>query len=184
MTPFQLSENVIKNLAIKDVDLLLTGYSGAGPYPQCFENLSKKNKIIEGKKKKEKFLDMSMSYIKSTKAKYYIPFAGTYYLAGKLAKLQNKRGVPSIDEAYNKIDKLIEINKLSTKSIKLNYETDLSLKNYNLSKVYKPIKKKLFNNFINKISKKKLNYEKLKKVETNEILNLSRTAFEKYKLKK
>ena len=30
----------------KKIDLILTGYGGAGPYPQCFDNL----KLIEKKK--------------------------------------------------------------------------------------------------------------------------------------
>ena len=41
--PYKLAENITKNKnKFQDIDILFTGYAGAGPYPQCFENLSDK----------------------------------------------------------------------------------------------------------------------------------------------
>ena len=120
-SPFKLSERVIKkNKSLQNVDLLLTGYGGAGPFPQCFQNLSEKEKNNEAKRKEENFINQSISYIESTNTKNYLPFAGTYYLAGKLSKLHYKRGVPSINKAYNKIDKYLKSKSIKTKSIKIN----------------------------------------------------------------
>ena len=34
----------------KDIDLALVNYNARGPYPSCFENLSKKNKLSECKR--------------------------------------------------------------------------------------------------------------------------------------
>ena len=42
---------------------------------------------------------MGLDYIKATKPKYYMPFAGTYTLAGRLAKLERFRVVPRLEEA-------------------------------------------------------------------------------------
>ena len=39
----------------KHIDLLLTGYGGAGAYPQCFDNLSNNEKINEANNKKNFF---------------------------------------------------------------------------------------------------------------------------------
>jgi UDP-MurNAc hydroxylase len=184
-SPFKLSEKVIKkNKSLQNLDLLLTGYGGAGPFPQCFQNLSEKDKNKEAKKKEENFIKQSISYIQSTNTKNYIPFAGTYYLAGKLSKLQYKRGVPSIDETYNKIDKYLKSNSIKTKSIKINLEATLSLKDFASSEKYKPLNSKLIKNYIKKISKRKLDYEKLKSPESNEIFALSQTAFERFINKK
>ena len=44
----------------KKIDVLLTGYCGAGPYPQCFENLNTEEKKQEGFKKEKFFLDQSL----------------------------------------------------------------------------------------------------------------------------
>lgn len=184
-SPFKLSEKVIKkNKSLQNLDLLLTGYGGAGPFPQCFQNLSGKDKNKEAKKKKENFIKQSISYIQSTNTKNYIPFAGTYYLAGKLSKLQYKRGVPSVDETYNKIDKYLKSNSIKTRSIKINLEATLSLKDFATSEKYKPLNNKLIKNYIKKISKRKLDYEKLKSPESSEIFSLSQTAFKRFINKK
>ena len=90
--PYDLSNHIIKTKVLKDfkkINLLLTGYGGAGAYPQCFENLSTIQKNYESKKKQENFLTQSINYITLTKPEHYIPFAGTYVLSGKLNLLQN-----------------------------------------------------------------------------------------------
>jgi UDP-MurNAc hydroxylase len=47
--PYQLAHQTLKIIKNhhKNIDILLTGYGGAGPYPQCFDNLSYKEKIID-----------------------------------------------------------------------------------------------------------------------------------------
>ena len=73
----------------KHIDLLLTGYGGAGAYPQCFDNLSNNEKIKEANNKKNFFLKQALEYLKIVKPYYYLPFAGTYTLTGKLSELQD-----------------------------------------------------------------------------------------------
>ena len=52
--PFELAIDVTKYIKEKynKIDMLLVGYLGAGPYPQCFENLSTKEKEIAADNKK------------------------------------------------------------------------------------------------------------------------------------
>ena len=123
--PFQLAENTIKSKVLKDfkkIDFLLTGYGGAGPYPQCLDNLSLVDKIKEGNKKKFNFLKQSLDFINLIKPNYYMPFAGTYVLTGKLNKLQHLRGVPLVDEAYEFLEKNIDKSK-NIKAIRLNNDS-------------------------------------------------------------
>ena len=70
---FELSKNVINkiNQKFEKIDVLLHGYCGAGPYPQCFENLDNNQKILAGKKKENYFLKQGLSFIKEFKPKFY-----------------------------------------------------------------------------------------------------------------
>ena len=164
--PFDLAKHAIKERVLKDfsnVDVLLTGYGGAGPYPQCFENLSNDEKIGESKKKEINFLNQALNFIELTNPEYYLPFAGTYVLTGKLNVLQNLRGVPSIDQAYEYLIK--QINKLNLKKppkpIMLNTDKSYNFTNDKYSSEYVKLD---LNKFIiyqkNYLSNLKLDYEK------------------------
>ena len=127
--PFELAKHVIKKKVLKEfnkIDVLFTGYGGAGPYPQCFDNLSKDAKIKESKKKEISFLNQAINFIELTKPEYYLPFAGTYVLSGKLNFLQNLRGVPSIDQAYEYINKKIKLLNIKSSSKPIMLNTDKS----------------------------------------------------------
>ncbi|HVA50824.1 MAG TPA: MBL fold metallo-hydrolase [Pirellulales bacterium] len=111
--PFELARESMA--AVKqqyaDVDLLLTGYSGAGPYPQCFPQLSSAERDRAAAAKKSQFLEQAQSFIVATRPRFYIPFAGTYTLAGKLARLNSCRGVPELEEArdfFERVDAPID----------------------------------------------------------------------------
>lgn len=106
--PYELSKSLIKKILkkFKKIDLLLTGYSGAGPFPQCFKDYSNKKKNILANKKKKQFLNQAVRYIKDLNPNYVMPFAGTYFLGSKLHKLNDKRGVPTRYEAYKYLMRL------------------------------------------------------------------------------
>tara|TARA_Y100000590_G_scaffold457061_2_gene608879 strand:+ start:5277 stop:6632 length:1356 start_codon:yes stop_codon:yes gene_type:complete len=183
--PFELSKEVVKKIKkkYKNIDVLLTGYGGAGPYPQCIDNFSIEEKLIESKKKQENFLNQTIEYIKIIKPKYYLPFAGTYTLSGKLSNLQNLRGVPSIDDAYNFIDKKLKTyTELSNiKSIKINPESIFDVKKEKCEKDYKIFDHDNFKNYVLKnLVNRKLSYENDEEVEFNEIFELTKTAHKRY----
>jgi UDP-MurNAc hydroxylase len=98
---FGLAQSMLPRIANEfgKVDFLLTGYSGAGPYPQCFSSLSVEEKQKAGAAKKVKFLNDGIGYIKALSPRFVMPFAGTYILAGPLSRLNDLRGVPEIEEA-------------------------------------------------------------------------------------
>ena len=115
--PFDLAKHtIIKNNLAEDIDLLLVGYAGAGPYPQCFDlEPDLMQKEIAAKKKK--FLDYAVNYIDLVRPKFYVPFAGTYILGGPLSELNSRRGVPTLSEAIKYID--MNISVLSCKGIEM-----------------------------------------------------------------
>ena len=88
----EMMTNKLKDAA-GDVDILLCGYTGAGPYPQTYFDIFDPNLSIEADKKKSSFFDRYKRLIKNIDAKINIPFAGKYILGGKLAHLNASRGV-------------------------------------------------------------------------------------------
>ena len=101
--PYELAKSTFKDIKKQydKINVLLTNYGGAGPYPQCFENLNSKEKIIAAQSKEKQFLNQAINYIDEFKPNYYLPFAGTYTLTGKLSNLQTLRGVSTFDNAIN-----------------------------------------------------------------------------------
>lgn len=84
---------------IGEVDVLLGHYGGAGPFPQCFVDLSEQEKIEKAKTLAHSFLFRLTNAAKIVKAKYVMPFAGQYVLGGRLAPLNRFRSVVSLSEA-------------------------------------------------------------------------------------
>jgi UDP-MurNAc hydroxylase len=101
--PFELSEATIKSNGLDKigVDLLLVGYGGAGPYPQCFEFDTVDQKREAARAKERQFLEQAIKYIELLKPKAFAPFAGTYILGSRLAPLTEFRGVPSLQKALD-----------------------------------------------------------------------------------
>ena len=80
--PYELSKFSAKEIKQQydEIDMLLIGYGGAGPYPQCFK-MKNEEKILEAKKKSQEFLTQGEQYINLFQPKFYMPFAGRYTLA-------------------------------------------------------------------------------------------------------
>lgn len=100
--PYSLAKETIKRIlnTHPTIDLLLTGYSGAGAYPQCYEHYSDEEKLfLHGDRYRKLNLDNGGSFIEAVKPTNYMPFAGTYTLAGKVSKLEKFKGVHTIEYA-------------------------------------------------------------------------------------
>jgi len=82
----------LKSVA-NEVDILLCGYTGAGPYPQTYFDASDDQLVVEANNKKLDFFERYKTLVKTIDAKVNIPFAGKYILGGKLAALNDYRGV-------------------------------------------------------------------------------------------
>ena len=177
--PFDLAQeavNIVKSKYNK-IDFLLVGYAGAGPYPQCFE-LSDQERFKAESFKKNQFLNQGEKYIDLIKPDFYMPFAGTYTLTGSLSNMQNKRGVPELDESliYFKNSDIIDHN--ICKPILLNSYEYFNLETQKSSKDYIPIDLKKKQQYINKVlSKRKLDYENDEIPSIDSILELIPNSF-------
>ena len=63
--PFELAKSTFIDIKkqYENITCLLTGYGGAGPYPQCFENLNLDEKKVAAEKKEKQFLKQAIDYI-------------------------------------------------------------------------------------------------------------------------
>ena len=187
--PIELAQSTFKEIKkqYEKIDILLTGYGGAGPYPQCFENLNLDQKKLSASLKERQFLNQAIKFIDEIKPKYYLPFAGTYTLTGKLSNLQNLRGVPNIDRAYNFFENYYFSKKMSDiiKPLKLNPESTFDLSINELDKPYKKLNQEEHILYIkDKLNNKKLTYENDKNPNFDEIYELAKKAFIKFSDKK
>lgn len=179
--PFDLAKEAIEVVLrdYKSIDFLLVGYAGAGPYPQCFE-LPDDERLRAEESKKTQFLSQGERFVKFVNPKYYMPFAGTYTLAGSLSKLQNKRGVPELDEAGEYFSNSSLINHELSKMVLLNTYEYFDLAAQKQSKKYIPIDSLKKEAYIeNILSKRKLDYEHDDEPSVDEILKLVPDAFKR-----
>ncbi len=180
--PFELAKNSLNEIKNKynNIDLLLTGYQNASPYPQCFDNLDDNQKILEGKKVALSCLNRSLSSINLLKPKYFLPFAGTYILTGSLSKIDYQRGVPNIDDAF----KYLSEKQNFSKPLMLSSESEFDLDKEIYSKEYEKFDTKKYNEYLEFISAKKFDFENNNYPNIDEIFDLSKSAHVKYLEKK
>lgn len=172
--PYDLAKEAVDVVAknYENIDFLLVGYGGAGPYPQCF-HLSDNERVKAEESKKLQFLSQGEKYIKLVNPNFYMPFAGTYTLAGSLSELQNKRGVPELHEAVDYFLSSLEINQKHSKPILLNTYEFFDLETHSQSKKYSPIDKDEKATYIDTVlSKRKLEYEYDVEPKLEELLEL------------
>ena len=79
-------------------DILLCGYTGAGPYPQTYFDGDDPHLPVEAERKKQAFFKRYLRVTEAFGAEVNIPFAGQYVLGGKLAGLNEHRGVADATE--------------------------------------------------------------------------------------
>lgn len=137
-----------------EVDIFLTGYTGAGPYPQTYFDLNNKKDLLkEANLKKKSFFDRYKYITKIMNASVNIPFAGKYILGGKLCKLNEYRGVADP----------IEIKSFDNKAVILDDNAgEISTTNLKPTKIrnQRYCEKKRKKRFA-QLKSKKMDYEKL-----------------------
>jgi len=107
--PFAMAQQALGKVKSHygDIDMLLVGYSGAGEYPQCFPDLGRQERELAEKKKRTEFLRQAECTVRALAPRYALPFAGQYTLCGRLAELDDNRGVPELDEARAHLAKAV-----------------------------------------------------------------------------
>ena len=180
--PFELSkESCIEIKKLYDeIDLLLVGYSGAGPYPQCFE-MNETKKMSEAKNKKLQFLQQAEDYINLLEPKYFMPFAGRYTLGGNLADLNDYRGVTELDDTIEYFNNSSKCDTIKSKCLLLNSESIFDLENFSSSSEYQKINLTEKSNYIkNILSNQKFDYESEIFPSKNELSKLFSNCYNRF----
>ena len=177
--PYELASHTIRanKLNEKRIDLLLVGYAGAGPYPQCFEFDTLDEKIDAARAKQAQFLDQAKKYINLIKPLAFAPFAGTYTLGSRLSGLNDYRGVPPISEATELLDSAsknstgILLGKLDVYDV----ASQKVIKNYDTHALTR-------DEYINQITRNSLDYD-YDDWDDTELNILSQSAYKRFQLK-
>jgi len=178
--PFELASHTIRENKLDEmnIDLLLVGYAGAGPYPQCFIFDSKDDQIAEAKAKEQQFLKQAVEYISLLHPTHFAPFAGTYTLGSRLNSLNEFRGVPSVlkatqylKETVMEVSKGIYLEQFDTFDLQ-SQELTKSGEKYALTK----------EQYIEEISRKPLDYDD-DNWDENELGDLIEGAYIRFKSK-
>lgn len=146
--PFGLARHCEKEIReqYQSIDFMLVGYAGAGPYPQCFSNLSQEEKQNAAARKRAQFLKQGVDFLQLFQPRYFMPFAGTYTLGGVYAKLNSLRGVPEIDDA------LAEMNaQVKSQGMLLNTGEYFDLVSETASSDYQPYDRDEKNRYVSEV---------------------------------
>jgi UDP-MurNAc hydroxylase len=168
-----------------DVDLLLTAYSGAGAYPQCFPQLSREEKDRAAAAKKLQFLTQGENFIRAVRPRYYMPFAGTYTLAGRLAALNSHRGVPEVQEACEFYRRSGRIDHERSRCILLASHGQIDLASGEVSSDEEPVDPAAKAQYISEVlSSRQLDYEMSAMPAPDELRRLVPKAYERMERKR
>lgn len=126
--PYALAKTVCDDLVLDypKIDFLLVGYRGAGPYPQCFENLNSRQKMEAALSHSEQMMQQGMNYIKHLRPVYFLPFAGQYTLGGKFADY-NDYLMPQAEQLPQLFSEWMEREQIGSHLILLNSEESFDL---------------------------------------------------------
>lgn len=155
--PYELSfpmNTYIKN-KYKKIDYLLTSYNGASPYPQCFDNFSHDEKLVEKEKIKLKCLNRLVNYCKDLKPKYVMPFAAQMVLGGEKWYLNQYVAATPFEEVERTVTDLLNTNKIATKVIMVNSGDYFDLNTEEKSNEFSPPTKEYRENYIENVLGKK-----------------------------
>ncbi|WP_276353599.1 MBL fold metallo-hydrolase [Cohnella caldifontis] len=159
------------------VDMLLTGYAGAGPYPQCYVYQDETEYLRRAENKKNQFLEQCVNYADHLKPKYFLPFAGQYTLGGKLAELNAYRGVPELEELDALLLPKLRSRGLFSRMVLLNSGESFDVEAEISSAPYTPINLVEKEKYIREVlSLKRFSYEEDPVPSENELLDMLRSA--------
>jgi UDP-MurNAc hydroxylase len=142
------------------VDFAMVGYSGAGEYPQCFDNLNENEKVEKAEAKRAQFLAQAGQYLTHLRPSACMPFAGKYTLGGRLSGLNALRGVPELEEATADLRRRLEREHQQAMVVLLNSGESFDVESGLASAPYtpqSPVEKQRYVDDV--LSKKKFMYE-------------------------
>lgn len=168
---------IFLNKKFKRIDLALLNYNAAGPYPSCFDNLSKKKKISEHKRIIKRNFDHLVKVIPKLQPKTILPFAGSYILGGKNFFKNDYLGTSNWEECSRYLKKKLN-KKFNIICMRENQIFDLENKRSNFE--YTELNLSHMQKYIKKISNYKYDYERDKPPSYKKLvedINLAKSRF-------
>lgn len=104
--PWGLASKLAKQIGSEyQVDLACLAHGLAGAYPQCYKlPIDVRDASINGRKKET--LRLMLSWLVALRTRKVLPYAAGYLLCGRLAGLNDYRGIPSIQEACDVLEQI------------------------------------------------------------------------------
>jgi UDP-MurNAc hydroxylase len=140
----------------KNIDLAMLNYNAAGPYPSCFDNLNKQEKIIENKRILKRNFDHLCNIIPILKPKSVLPFAGAYIIGGKNYFKNEYLGTTTWDECADYLNKNL---KFDSKVFCLRENQTYDIKNQKQLERYEKIDINEMKKYIQSLKDRKYDYE-------------------------
>lgn len=185
--PFALARPAVEKIRrqYERVDFLLVGYAGAGPYPQCFKSLSDEEKRSAAERKQRQFLRQAEEYVSLLAPRWYMPFAGTYVLAGRLEKLNAWRGIPELHEALDFLAQSPRIDPTRCRGVLLNRWARFDLARGEASAPYVPVDVEARRRYVEEtLSGESFAYESLEVPALADLCDLLSPAYERFDRKR
>ena len=155
-TPDKESCLFLKN-KFKAIDLAMVNYNAAGPYPSCFDNLTKEEKINENKRILKRNFDHLCEIIPILKPKSVLPFAGSYVIGGKNYYKNAYLGTTTWDECADYLKDNLNSN---SKIVTLRENQIYDIKSQKQLEKYQRINLDEMKEYIQNLKNKKYDYEK------------------------
>ncbi|MFJ8261824.1 MBL fold metallo-hydrolase [Rummeliibacillus sp. NPDC094406] len=170
--PYELSSpmNQYIKKKYKKIDYLLTSYNGASPYPQCFENFTHDEKLIEKEKIQLKCLNRLVKYCKDLKPTYVLPFAAQRVIGGEMWHLNQYTAATPFEDVEKAVIQLLVDNNISTEVIMMNSEEFFDLEKKSKSAPFTPPSKEERENYLKEILSKKSYSFEFEDIEENNLL--------------
>jgi len=140
---------------VGEVDLLLGHFGGAGPFPQCFVDLSNQEKLKNAKKTGHVFVNRLIETAGRLNAKFTMPYAGQYVLGGSLTELNEYRSVISLREVLSIISDADVTTPVSMQPF-----GEFDLTRNSLSEEWQEPSSLTYNTYLEKIEKDLFPYQK------------------------
>lgn len=108
--PYPLAEQALWNIKDQygDIDALFHQYTAAQFYPQRMIDYTHEEKIAERDRVIDEKLEYAEKFVKLLEPDYYLPFAGQYFLAGRLAHLNRYTAIPERRHARDRLTERLD----------------------------------------------------------------------------
>ena len=157
----------------KNVDILLVGYLGAGPFPQCFPNMLDAEKEEACIQKKYSFYQQTVNYTLKLKPRIFIPFAGKYTLSGKLSSLNKWRGNPEQSDLVSNFLPFAKKQNIESTMVILKRGSTIDVDEINPKSDYEEINVNEKSRYITEVlSKKNFSYHEEDILKQSDLINL------------